>query len=61
MCEICHMAKCPAECPNAEPEQMFTCDLCEEPIYKGDTYYKISYDVCICEECMENARREAIP
>jgi len=27
MCEICHMAKCPAECPNAEPEQMFTCDL----------------------------------
>ena len=55
------MAKCPAECPNAEPEQMFTCDLCEEPIYKGDTYYRINYDVCICEECMENARREAIP
>ncbi len=33
MCEICHSFPCRPQCPNAEPQQVYTCDMCENPIY----------------------------
>lgn len=42
---------------------IFTCDCCEDGIYKGNDYYNVTGDI-ICEHCIEdyirmNFRREA--
>ena len=59
MCNICHSIPCRPQCPNAEPEQVYTCDLCETPIYEGDDYYDIVSQLCICGECIAGAKRTA--
>jgi len=42
-----------------EPEVIFECEVCEEPIYEGDDYYFVFEDVRVCESCMEKFRRTA--
>ena len=59
MCKICRSFPCRPQCPNAEPIEVYTCDLCEEPIYDGDTYYRLSDDLCACEDCVQSAKRTA--
>ena len=60
MCEICHSNPCRPQCPKSdEPEQVYTCDICEAPIYDGECYYRISDDMAICEDCINDSKRIA--
>lgn len=59
MCNICRSFPCRPQCPNAELIEVHTCDLCEEPIYDGDTYRHFSDDFCVCEDCVQSAKRTA--
>lgn len=58
MCEICHRSPCHPSCPNYEPEQVYTCDECENPIYECDTYYSFE-GYALCEECVDKHKRTA--
>ena len=49
----------PPSVSESEPEQAYTCDICEVPIYEGDTYYSITEDIAICEDCRRSRRRTA--
>ena len=43
-----------------EPEErkvIIECDLCEKPLFVGDTVYKLT-DRYICKECIEDAESE---
>lgn len=44
-------------CPNAdnELEPIHICDMCEEGIYEGDTYYQIG-DNYYCEGCIGSCK-----
>lgn len=42
-----------------EGEVVKYCEWCGEPIYAGETYYEITDDQVVCEDCMSNARRTA--
>lgn len=60
MCEYCHQAKCPAGCPNHEPEVFAYCEYCHEPIYYGDSIYQLPdgtkwHEDCLWEECHRKA------
>ena len=58
MCKICLQTPCLSQCPNAMPVIVHECTLCGGEIYLGDTYYDIEGKP-ICEECINEARREA--
>ena len=60
MCSICHSNPCRPQCPNAEPRQVYTCDMCEAPIYEGDTIYRLADGTCICEDCVTKDKAEAL-
>ena len=60
MCEICRSFPCRPQCPNAEPQQVYTCDMCDNPIYEGDTYYRLADDTCCCEDCVSERIAEAL-
>ena len=51
MWECCRQNPCHPRCPNAEPEVVFYCERCAEPISAGDTYAAVC-DAIICEECL---------
>lgn len=43
-----------------EPEErtaVTECDLCQQPLFKGDTVYKLT-NKYICKECIEEAESE---
>lgn len=45
MCDICMVSPCAAGCPNApDPDTVFTCKHCGEPIVVGDDYYEMDGD-----------------
>lgn len=58
MCQVCRHNPCHPRCPYAEPTIVHHCTMCGAEIYEGDEYYDIGGDA-ICEDCIENARREA--
>lgn len=58
MCEVCRHTPCHPSCPYATPRIAHHCAICDAEIYEGDEYYDIGGDA-ICEDCIENARREA--
>lgn len=58
--EICRSNPCRSQCPNAEPQQVYTCDFCENPIYEGDTYYKLPDDSAVCEDCLTKCIAEVM-
>lgn len=35
------------------------CAWCDAPIYNGDTYYEITDDDAVCEDCIRSARKTA--
>lgn len=54
MCRYCGKPDCPAACPNYEPEIVYTCSYCSEPIFEGDKYYDFTdFTECrVCEDCL---------
>ena len=40
-----------------EREQVTECDLCQRPLFHGDTVYKLM-NKYICKECVEDAESE---
>lgn len=42
---------------NSSAKQMYECSDCGYGIFLGDTYYEIN-DVFICEDCMEQYKKE---
>ena len=42
----------------SERDPAFHCDMCSEPIYEGDTYFKV-YNNRYCECCIDECREEA--
>lgn len=40
-----------------EREQVTECDLCQQPLFHGDTVYKLM-NKYICKECVEDAESE---
>lgn len=55
MCEYCRGFNCVAGCPNFDPDPVYHCDGCGEPLYEDDTAYDFGGDV-FCEECIENCK-----
>lgn len=54
MCEICHMYRCPAGCPNApEPPAVHFCKICDEAIRVGEEFYEMDGKF-YHEECLED-------
>ena len=42
MCDVCHMSRCPAGCPNAlDPPEVFTCGYCKEAISSGEDHIEL--------------------
>ena len=59
MCDYCHQYTCPSGCPNAPDPPIYAhCEICDEPIYDGDEYYKIN-EHNYCEACVLNSYRTA--
>lgn len=58
MCAECRQTPCHPSCPNYEPEQIYTCDECENPIYESDTYYSFE-GYALCEDCVDKHKRTA--
>lgn len=55
MCSICLNIPCLRGCPNKKEEKpVYTCSICEEPIYDGEVAYLMGNDV-ICCDCIEDA------
>lgn len=60
MCRECGLNPCRSSCPNApEPEIVFVCSGCGEYIYDGDYYWDLLGEQ-FCENCIDNARSEAV-
>ena len=56
MCDVCHMSRCPAGCPNAlDPPEVFTCKHCKEPIRAGEEYLEVDGDYFHLEDCASDA------
>lgn len=54
MCSVCHQTPCHPQCPNApEPQPVYTCTHCDEPIVVGEEYYEFTGDY-FHEECFED-------
>ena len=54
MCEVCHMSRCPAGCPNApDPPAVTTCHRCGDSITPGSEYARID-GLDYCEGCMDD-------
>lgn len=54
MCSECWMTPCHPNCPNApEPEKVYNCSHCNEPIYVGEEYYEFNGEH-FHEECFED-------
>ena len=52
MCEICTHTPCHPRCPNApDPQPVYECAWCKDPIVAGSEYYKIDEDY-YHEECL---------
>ena len=45
-------------CREPEMDPVYYCDLCGEPIYEGDTIYKILGNK-VCEGCIEDSKEFA--
>ncbi len=59
MCDVCRQSPCDPRCPNApEPQSVFICSGCGDPIYDGDDYYEIMGEQ-FCQNCIDDARRVA--
>ena len=55
MCAICMRTPCLPQCPNAEePERVYTCHLCKEPVYAGDRYIEKDDGKILCKYCFES-------
>lgn len=55
MCEVCRQHPCHPQCPNApEPEAVYTCKICGEPITEGEGYYEMDAEF-YHEECFEDS------
>jgi len=51
VCMECRMNPCSPYCPNApEPETVYVCEHCNEPIVVGEEYYEYDGE-CYHEEC----------
>ena len=60
MCDICQKLPCDSRCPNApEPHSVFVCSGCGDLIYDGENYWEIMGEQW-CEECIEEAKKEAV-
>lgn len=58
MCYICLNSPCLPGCPNAdEPEAIFYCECCGEPIVEGDEYYEMDgyyyHEECFRDNAVE--------
>lgn len=51
MCDECHRSICPSGCPNCPDPIHINCDVCNQEIYDGDSYYLI-YGSNVCEDCI---------
>ncbi len=59
MCDCCRRSPCDSRCPNAPESPVYAhCDECGCVIRDGDDYYTIGGGV-YCENCIEDARKEA--
>lgn len=55
MCAECHREICPSGCPNApEPEAVYECSYCGDPIEPGDEYVEIDGEYYHREGCIED-------
>ena len=60
MCSICHSYPCDPRCPNApEPEAVYTCEYCGEPIVVGEEYYEY-HGKQYHPECLESCAFELL-
>lgn len=45
MCSVCMRTPCDPRCPNApEPQAVYTCKHCGEPIVPGDEFFEVDGD-----------------
>lgn len=62
MCRICGEYPCKKVCPNFDSDsdlKIFAyCSICGEPIFDGDTCYKLECEY-ICENCIDEAEMTA--
>lgn len=56
MCDICGRTPCDSRCPNApDPDAIFICKWCHEPIAIGEEYLEFGGDYYHLEECASDA------
>lgn len=45
MCSVCMRTPCDPRCPNApDPQTVYTCKYCGEPIVQGDEFFEVDGD-----------------
>jgi hypothetical protein len=60
MCIECRQSPCHPRCPNApDPPSVFVCSGCGDSIRDGDNYWEF-FGEQFCENCVDNARKEAV-
>ncbi len=60
MCIECGLHPCDSRCPNASEERaVFTCIVCGNSVFDGDTYWDSS-NGCICETCLDEMSKKEI-
>ena len=60
MCDLCLRFPCRTGCPNREAPEVRVCDLCGEPILRGDRMLRLP-GLFVCEACGALPCREIWP
>ena len=51
------MIEGPINPPEDTRKPVYTCAICENPIYEGDDFYDIPDYGCCCTECIDDCKR----